>query len=67
MPYIRKTRDEFRLYVDYGHGQGWEHEVSENTRKEIKERQKEYQANCPQYPTKWNKARVKINDTKEAE
>ncbi len=63
MAYIRKTRDEFRLYVDYG--QGWEHEISEDTRKEIKERRKEYQANCSQYPTKWIKVRVKI--TKEAE
>ena len=63
MSYIRKTRDEYRLYVDYG--QGWEHELSEDTRKEIREQVKVYQENCPQYPTKWNKVRVKIDDNKE--
>jgi hypothetical protein len=50
MSYVRKTRDEWRLWVNYG--QGWEHEVSEDNRREIKQRQKEYWANCPEYPNK---------------
>jgi hypothetical protein len=58
MPYTRKTRDEYQLSVNYG--QGWEHEISEDTRQEIKARAAEYRANCPQYPVKWRLARVPI-------
>ena len=50
MGYKRKTSDEYRLHVNYG--QGWEHEVSETTRQEIRQRRKEYAANCPEYETK---------------
>lgn len=35
MAYVRKTRDAFYLYVNYGYGQGWEHEITEYSRKEI--------------------------------
>lgn len=45
----RKTRDEWRLFVNYGFG--WEHEVSEDTAKEARQRLREYQANC-QYACK---------------
>jgi hypothetical protein len=48
--YTRKTIDTWQLHVDYG--QGWEHEISESTWKEMKERLKEYRENCPQYPCK---------------
>lgn len=56
--YTRKTRDEYQLHVNYG--QGWEHEISEDTRKEAQERKKEYRENCPEYPTKIVVKRVKI-------
>jgi hypothetical protein len=63
MTYIRKTRDEFQLHINYG--QGWEHEISEDTRKEAKQRQKEYRENCPQYPTRIICKRVKLNPATE--
>ena len=50
MAYQRKTRDVYRLFVDYG--QGWEHELDEFSLREIRQRQKEYRENCPQYPTR---------------
>jgi hypothetical protein len=58
MAYQRKTRDEYRLYVNYG--QGWEHETTENTFAELKAQQKCYRDNCPQYPTQRRIVRVKI-------
>ena len=58
MAYIRKTVDEYRLYVDYG--DGWEHETTEESRKEIRARMKEYGVNCPQYATKWSRHRVPV-------
>jgi hypothetical protein len=56
--YKRRTFDEYQLHINYG--QGWEHEISEESRKEAKERIKEYCANCPQYPVKIVVKRVKI-------
>lgn len=50
MTYQRKTRDEYRLWIDYG--QGWELEVTEDTGTAIRERCREYRENCPQYPRK---------------
>lgn len=58
MAYQRKTRDVWRLYVNYG--QGWEHELDESTRAEMRQRVKEYQENCPQYPVKVEKGRERI-------
>lgn len=58
--YTRKTRDEFQLHVNYGYGHGFEHEISEDTRKEAKAQQKCYAENCPQYATKIIRKRVKI-------
>jgi hypothetical protein len=58
MKYLRKTQDEFQLWINYG--QGWEHELFEDSRTEIKVRRIEYSLNCPQYPTKVIKKRVKI-------
>lgn len=48
MAYQRKTRDVYRLFVDYG--QGWEHELDEFSLREIRQRQKEYRENCPAVP-----------------
>ena len=55
---VRKTKDEYQLHVCYG--QGYEHEVTEDTWKEIKLRAKEYRENCPQYPCKIVKKRIKL-------
>ena len=55
--YTRKTVDEFQLWVDYG--QGFEHEISEESRDELRQRVKEYRENCPQYALKTKKVRVK--------
>lgn len=57
MRYIRKTKDEYQLLVNYG--QGYEHELNEDSRKELMQRVKEYRENCPQYPLKTKKVRVK--------
>lgn len=43
MPYQRKTRDVWKLMVNYGYGHGWEHELTEFTRAEAQQRLKEYQ------------------------
>lgn len=42
MPYQRKTRDVWKLMVNYGYGHGWEHELTEFTRAEAQQRLKEY-------------------------
>lgn len=48
--YKRRTRDTWQLHIDYG--QGWEHEVTEFSFSEIRQRAKEYRENAPQYPRK---------------
>ncbi len=58
MTYQRKTRDEYQLWVNYG--QGWEHEISEDTRAELNQRYREYRENCPEYPLKRVSKRVRI-------
>lgn len=58
MAYQRKTRDVWRLYVDYGCG--YEHELDEFSRGEMRLRIKEYRENCPQYPAKVVKCRERI-------
>lgn len=61
MPYQRKTRDVYRLFVDYG--QGWEHELDEFSLREIRQRQKEYRENCPQCPLPAKIDRKKVKKT----
>lgn len=58
--YIRKTKDEYKLLANYGYGHGWEIETTEETRKDIKRRYKEYRENAPQYQYKIILKRVKI-------
>lgn len=58
MAYQRKTRDVWRLYVDYGCG--YEHELDEFSHSEMRLRIKEYRENCPQYPAKVVKCRERI-------
>jgi hypothetical protein len=47
-----KTRDVWCLYLDYGHGQGWELETTEDSHRAVKEQSECYRENCPQYPRK---------------
>ena len=54
----RKTRDVYRLYVDYGYG--YELELEEFTAKEARQRLREYAENCPQYPAYIKKGRERI-------
>ena len=61
MAYVRKTRDVWELYVCYGDTYGWEYELAEYSREEIRQRQKEYRENCHQYPTKIVKRRERID------
>lgn len=55
----RVTYDEYQIHVDYGYGAGWETEITEETRKEAKERLKEYRENC-QYAVRCVKKRIRI-------
>jgi hypothetical protein len=59
-PRTRKTRDEWQMWSNYGYG--WEHELSEDTFKEIKQRVKEYRENAPQYSYKIKLARVRVEN-----
>jgi hypothetical protein len=52
MAYTRKTRDTWQLHVLYPGPHGWEHELTEDSFREIRQRRKEYRENCPQYPTR---------------
>ena len=61
MAYIRKTRDEYQIHGDYG--QGFEEVCAEDTRKEARERLKEYRENEPQYRHKIVIKRVKTEPT----
>lgn len=65
MAYQRKTRDVWHFCVNYGYG--WEHELDEYSLKEIKDRQREYRENCPQYPTKIIKGRERIESDEKSE
>lgn len=56
----KKTVDVYRLLINYGYGDGCEVEVEEYTPKEIRDRRREYEENCPQYPVKVKKGRERI-------
>jgi hypothetical protein len=58
--YQRKTRDEYQIHIRYGDRYGWEHEISEDTRKEAQQRRREYRENCPEYPVRIVKKRVPL-------
>lgn len=60
MAYKRKTRDCWRLYVDYG--EGWEYEGTDYSKADARKTQKAYSENCPQYPTKIVKGRERIQE-----
>jgi hypothetical protein len=56
--YIRKTRDAWDFYVNYG--QGWEYEIREFTREGMRENRKAYRENAGQYPLRIIKRRIAI-------
>ncbi len=58
MTYIRKTRDEFEVRGDSGHGHGYEMVTTEDTIKEARQRLREYRENEPGVPFKIVKMRV---------
>lgn len=60
MAYIRKTKDEYQLFCDYGYGDGWEYVLAENTMQEARKRKKEYLENMPECSYKIVKKRVPI-------
>ena len=55
MAYIRKTIDKYQLLCNYG----WECILTEETKKDIAERKREYIENAPQYPYRIIKKRVR--------
>jgi regulator of protease activity HflC (stomatin/prohibitin superfamily) len=57
----RKTVDCWRFYLNYGHGNGWEHEATEFTRTEMQENRRAYNEAGP-WPLKITKGREKIAD-----
>ena len=61
--YHRTTEDEYQIWVNYGYG--WEEVCTEETQKEGLARLAEYRANCPQWPAKMLRKRVKRTQTPE--
>jgi hypothetical protein len=60
MAYKRLTEDEYIVQGNYHSGDDWEDVTSETTRKEAKERLKEYRENEPRYSHRLIKRRVKV-------
>jgi hypothetical protein len=54
---MRKTRDCWRFFCNYG--QGWEHEITEYSRDAMKENKRAYLENSP-YPLRVTFGREKI-------
>jgi hypothetical protein len=61
--YVRKTRDEWEIQGDHGHGLGWELETTEMSWKEAKAQLKTYRENCPGVPFRAVKKRERINQS----
>ena len=67
MAYKRKTKDEFIVQGNYGYGHGFEDECTEETRKEAKERLREYRENAPGvYRLVVRRVKIEANETKVA-
>ena len=60
--YVRKTRDEYDIEVDYGYG--WDVVCTEDTPKEARERAKEYREN-ERKPVRIRKHRIPIGGNDE--
>jgi hypothetical protein len=61
-PYIRKTRDTWQFWCNYGGG--WEHETTELTRADMLVNRKAYRENSP-YPLRIKKVRERIETTEQ--
>ena len=59
MAYKRKTRDVWRVEVNYGFGHGWEYQIAEYSKAEARKRLAEYRENCA-YPSRLRKTRERI-------
>jgi hypothetical protein len=59
MAYQRKTHDEWHIEVTYDGGRTWEHECTEFSWTATKVNLKAYRQNCPQYPVRSIKRRVR--------
>lgn len=67
MAYVRKTKDEYIVQGNYGYGHGFEDECAEETRKEAKERLKEYRENGNgSYRIVKRRVKIKANENKGA-
>jgi len=55
----RKTRDCWRIYVNYG--SGWEHECTEYSLNDMKENRRAYSENCT-YPIRIVRGRERITE-----
>lgn len=62
MAYVRKTTDEYHILIDYGYGDGWEHECTEETWKDAKKQHECYLSNTP-FPVKIETRRVRKKST----
>jgi hypothetical protein len=62
MAYQRKTRDEFIVEGYFSDEYEWEEVTAEDTKKEIRERLKEYRANDPKHDYRWRVRRVRIQN-----
>ena len=60
MAYARKTRDRFDVEQHAHPAHGWECVCSEATRKQAKERLREYRENQPEFPVRIVKRREPI-------
>ena len=57
--YKRKTRTEYHILVNYGHGDGWEHECTELTRTDARNQLACYREDCS-HPVRMVAKRVRI-------
>lgn len=60
MAYKRKTRDEWHIEVNYGYGDGWEHECTEHSFRAARDQVRTYRENCD-YPVRMRSRRVPID------
>jgi hypothetical protein len=60
--YTRKTGTCWRFYINYGFGDGWEHEITEHTLEAMRENRKAYRENC-RYPLRIVRGRERIEQT----
>lgn len=60
--YHRKTRDVWHILVNYGHGDGWEHECTEMSWREARDQLRTYRENVPGVAIKARRKRERIDE-----